>query len=181
MDLITELVAQSGHSARHVAYGLAYHIWLAVKAGKTIRSLGFVAENLIRRIYEGDNTWVYDLPSLNSQEDLDSALALARRYVSIAREVGIAIDERALTGTIELEVLVKILGAERTQQFAAEMRHAPGPHEGQTVCEWHYFEQVNARRASTPAAKAAASEQKRAGAGIVDGRSLAAAAPATAH
>jgi hypothetical protein len=160
MDLITELVTRSGVSPRHTAYGLGYHVWLAVKTGKTIRSLGFVAEKLIRRIAEGDDTWVYDLPSLRSQDDLDGALAWARRFIGLGKQAGVALNERALTSTLELEMLADLIAAGRATDFATRVRCAAAPGEGQSVCGWTYFESAPASPRLVPSMQAADSEHK---------------------
>ena len=150
MEIIAELGEVVGAEQWDVMHGLVFEIWQAVKSRRVIHSLGFIAEKLIRKADEGDDTWIFDLPSLQDQTTLDWTMKWAKHYIAIANTNGIETHDRVLLGTIGLEALVRIL--RRAENFCHTFEKwvtgAAKPGDGNRVCGWTYFKQPAANTGS---------------------------------
>ena len=141
MDLIGELAAVSKRESFQIVYGLAWAIAEAVRRSRPIRSLGFIAERLLRRATNGDELWMFDVPSVEDPKVIGMAMGHAHRYIVLAKGRGIATDDRALLGTVELENLIRMLGPSMSlaPDFERRIAMASTPAEGRQVCAWSYF------------------------------------------
>lgn len=85
--------------------GIAFAIGRAVAAGKTIRSLGFIAQRLLMATKSGDASWVVDRRSCLPDQRFIEMSALADRLLSELKHRGVLIDEWHLVATMEIEWL----------------------------------------------------------------------------
>lgn len=123
---------------------LAFWICRAHAAGKTIRSLAFIAEELARRCDEGDDTWLYDIPPCIPAAEFESAAKLAKQAADALRSYGIAIDRRSLLSTQRVEMLACMIRQHTHGGVVAGINHATEnglkPDEGRRISGWSWFD-----------------------------------------
>jgi hypothetical protein len=164
----SEIVGELGQSARcwgHninprlVMAGFALEVAHAIDLRKTIRSLGFIAAKLIRRADKGDDGWAFDLPPRIDQERFADANGLAKEAVTAMKSwkdpAPIAINERHLLSTVEVEELAEIVGKHGRGAviggFNYVLKRNIRPPEKSEIWKWHWFD---------PHIEAAAAEQQ---------------------
>ena len=87
--------------------GLAFAISRALKEGREIRSLAFIAENLYHRATTGDDGWAYGVPHRIENDAFDRASKLASQWVDqiMHMDCQIELDNRALMSSYAIEWL----------------------------------------------------------------------------
>lgn len=123
---------------------LAFWICEQHARGKPIRSLGLVAEKLARRCEDGDDSWLYDIPTRLPQAEFKEAAELAATCVDALKNYGFGVSERILLCTGEVERLALMIRKSR-HDFVLGVNHATShglkPAEGHSICGWHWFDQ----------------------------------------
>lgn len=93
-------------------FGVVARIARAHHQQKTIRSLGFIAESILRQIYSGDDVsrWAYQWPCRLSAKDVERLIRVATQGIRLANICGIQTDNDALCGKrslLELDMLLR--------------------------------------------------------------------------
>jgi hypothetical protein len=145
--------------------GIAFAVMQAVKRGKPIRSLGFIAVKLLRNTTAGDWSWAFDIPSTLAPEIFNVAAVWARYWVPQLEAAQIPLQREALLGTIQVEQLNDYLQRYGANAIAAGLKARLGsrqewPQAG-SVCAWHWFDEA----IKAAAAKVVASKASNAGGG----------------
>lgn len=131
---------------------LACNTALALREGRTIRSLAFIAEPLHRRAADGQMDWIWRTPASYADrfgEDRDLALDLVRQLEA----AGIPIDARELLTGLAIETLKPLCDRESAYQIrlAMEWATAPGraeiplPDAGKVWVRWNFMSEVPRR------------------------------------
>lgn len=139
---------------------LSFWICRAHAAGKPIRSLAFIAEELARRCDDGDDGWLYDLPYREPDAEVAQALKLANEAAPALEGADIQINRRILFSTIEIEAFVRMIRQHGRNAVVNGINHAlrvgQKPAEGRSICGWAWFNECIATAMEAAKAKSAA-------------------------
>jgi hypothetical protein len=160
VEIANEIAARSGNAVAvwQALPGIAFGIMQAVRKGREIRSLGFIADVLVRKVDEGDYTWAFDIPSTLAPDAHSAAFGHALRWVQDLEAAKFPLQRDAMLGTIEVEWLNCCLGRYGADAIAAaisaHLRETDRwPKEGRLACAWSWFDEA-IEAAAAAAAKA---------------------------
>jgi hypothetical protein len=145
--------------------GLAAAICAAHARGKPIRSLGFIADSLARRVvHQEDDSWAYDLPCRIPQAEFDGVAALASDWIGRLETWGhgISFDRRELTSTYRVEELYRLIRDYGRNNLVGGINHAHDNKlgDGRTIMGWTWFaDYIEPAKTAKAAAAAAAAPQ----------------------
>jgi hypothetical protein len=88
-----------------VLEAISFHACRAHARGKVVRSLGFIAQELIRSVENDDDTAIYDIPTRLREEEFTQAATLAHKAVSALESFETSLNRRALLSTQRVEEL----------------------------------------------------------------------------
>ena len=145
--------------------GLAYAISCESERGRKIRSLGFIAENLIRKAEDNDDTWACDVPHRKSSE-----FDCAHRFATDVTEAletfhyGIELDARGALTTYRIEHLSNLIRRHGWSGLMDAINYVTENQlrqpEGSLICSWHWFsDYIEPAKTAKVAAAAAATPQ----------------------
>jgi hypothetical protein len=105
VEIANELAARSRNAVAvwQALPGIAFAIMQAVRRGRQIRSLGFIAQALVRKVDEGDYTWAFDIPSMLASDAYSAAFGHALHWVQDLEAAKFPLQRNAMLGTIEVE------------------------------------------------------------------------------
>jgi hypothetical protein len=113
LEIVHELAARSNDrnfTPWRAMVGFAFAVCQALAKRRSIRSFSFIVEGLARKLYSGDVTWAFDVPSRLPQAKFDEAYQLATKAVDMCERRGWKIDKRELLATTQVEDLAEMIG-----------------------------------------------------------------------
>lgn len=110
-------------------FAVVARIARAHKQRKVIRSLGFIAEGILRPIYTGDDVdgWAYRWPCRLSDDEIESLTQVANRAIHVAHVAGFETHNDALLGRRSLLELDQILKKFDEAQLLLLIANATSP------------------------------------------------------
>ena len=130
---------------RMVMFALAFHVARACAQDKPIKSLGYIAEQLMRKVEDGDDCWAFDLPPRIDAKSFQTASALATQAVKALKgfDYGIKIEDRHLMSTVAIEKLADLIGQYGHGSVVGGInyttRNKIAQDEGRMITGWGWF------------------------------------------
>ncbi len=145
-----EIVHELSASARDTGFlpfegmiALACEVSKACAKGKPIRSLGLIAEKLIRKVQQDDLSWVFNRPTKLDKAEFEAAYELASETLGDFKRSGYLMYDRSLLSTYRLEELTKLIQKYGRQIVVWGFNRCRlkdrRPEEGSTIIGWLWF------------------------------------------
>jgi hypothetical protein len=123
---------------------VAFHLCRAHARGKVIRSIGFVAQELIRAVENENFEVLYDIPTQLPEAEFTAAAGLAHEAVAALETFGIDVNRPVLLSTQQIEELSGLVRDCGRDVLVAAINYATSsgmkPTPGKSISAWSWFD-----------------------------------------